>query len=144
MKQLYNRYLGLLFDTTPISLKGDTIVVLLVKPTYTFNPDHDFISDVSAHEISGGGYARQTLAGKTATIDDTNNRGAFDCNDVVFASLSSTDEIGGYIVARNSGADGTSQLIAYQNDGFETPITPNGSNFKLTINAAGLFLSVTG
>ena len=60
------------------NLGADTIKVLLVKNTYGFAATQNIVNDITpaTHEVTGGGYARQTLTTKTVTEDDTNNRAA--------------------------------------------------------------------
>jgi hypothetical protein len=64
--------------------EGTTIKAVLLKPTYTPNRDHKFASDFATHEATGTGYTggfggggRKSLAGKSATSDDPNNRNIF-------------------------------------------------------------------
>ena len=91
-----------------IDYLNDTIVVLLL----TAAPDIDadtFISDLTG-EITGGGYVRKTLASKTVTTDDTNNRTVADAADVEWTALSNTFRY--YVVAQSTGNDATSRVIA--------------------------------
>jgi hypothetical protein len=47
---------------------ADTIVAALLSASYTPNVEtHQNLADVSGVEVSGGGYVRQTLAGKAMT-----------------------------------------------------------------------------
>lgn len=107
--------------------------VLLVKTTYTANKDHLLVDDGSAndpasHEIAVAGYARQALANKAVTRDDTNDFAYLDADDVVFTSLTTGETIGGAILYRHTGADGTSPLIAFY-DVADTPT--NGGNVTI-------------
>lgn len=63
-----------------IDYLNDTIVVLLTNTAPDIDAD-TYISDL-AGELSGGGYVRKTLASKTVTTDDTNNRTIVDAADV--------------------------------------------------------------
>lgn len=93
---LYNNYHKKVMDGT-LDLDNAAVVikVLLLRDTstYTFNPDHDTVNDIlvtnGGVEISVASYTRQTVSGKTVSVDDTNNRGIFDCNNVAFGTLES-------------------------------------------------------
>jgi len=85
----------------------DTVVVLLL----TNAPDIDadtFISDLSG-EVTGGGYARKTLASKTITTDDANDRAIFDAADIQWTALTATFRY--IVVAQSTGNDSTSRCI---------------------------------
>src|SRR5690348_10717603 len=61
--------------------------VMLMGTGYTPNADHDYVSDISANEISSGGYVRKTLSGRTVTLDDTNDRAIFTATNVTWTAL---------------------------------------------------------
>ena len=79
---IYNRWKANVMNKV-VDMEADTIKVMLLDNTHTFNADHDVIGDVSANEISGTGYSAggATLANKTVTQDDTNDRAVFDADD---------------------------------------------------------------
>ena len=92
--------------------------LMLVNTGYTFNPDHNFIdnadaNDPQSHEVAVSGYARQTLANKTVTQDDTNDFAYLDADDVVFTALAAGETIGGAVLFRHTGVDTTAPLIAF-------------------------------
>lgn len=66
---------------------NDTIRALLVDNTYSFDPDDDFVADISAFELAVTNYSRVELGGKTVTEDDINNKGFFDSDDEDFVDL---------------------------------------------------------
>ncbi|MDP2319559.1 MAG: hypothetical protein Q8O42_09515 [Acidobacteriota bacterium] len=113
-----------------IDLDTSTIKVMLVQSTYTVDADHGAIDDGTAadpasHEISVSGYSRQTLATRTVTKDNTNDRAYLDADDATFAALAAGQTIGGAIIFIDSGADNTSYPIAF----FDLTDTPtNGGN----------------
>lgn len=124
-------------------LKGDLdweaadIRALLVGTGFSFNPDHDFVSDISANEISGGGYARKTLAGMAVSQDDTNNRSAADATDLTWTALgSAAGTIAGIIIYKHNAADAAARLI-YFGDFTDTPA--NGGDFTVQFHADGLW-----
>lgn len=99
-------------------LDGSDLRVLLVKPTYVFDPDHAFVDDGSAndpqsHEVSVVGYARQALANKVITRDDATDKAYLDADDVVFAALAAGQTVGAAILYRHTGIDTTAPLISY-------------------------------
>ncbi len=66
-----------------------TYLVALATSAFTPTAAMNFASEIT-NELSGGGYARQTLAGRTTTEDDGNNRADLNANNAIFAGLSST------------------------------------------------------
>lgn len=80
---IYNRAKANWFNKE-VDMEADTIKVMLLDNTHTFDADHDVIGDVSGNEISGTGYSAGgvTLSGKAVTQDDTNDRAVFDATDV--------------------------------------------------------------
>lgn len=121
---VYNK--GKYLLATGLNLSSADVRLLLVKSTYTFNPDHNFISpDVGAEEISVGGYARQALTTKTVTEDDTNDFAYLDADDLVFTSLVAGQTIGGAILYQYNAADASAALLAF----FDlTDTATNGGN----------------
>jgi hypothetical protein len=113
-----------------------TIVGLLVEAGYVFNPDHDYLSDIT-NEINESGYARQTLASKTVSVDDTNNRVIVDAADPVYTAVVAGGTATQHIVARSTGVDSTSPLIA-QYDITSTPT--NGGNITINYDSVGMFV----
>jgi hypothetical protein len=75
-----------------VNLTSDTLKVMLLDSAYVADPDHEFISDIVSHEVSGTGYTagfggagRKTLAGKTFAKDNTLNCATMDATDPVWA-----------------------------------------------------------
>lgn len=88
-----------------------TYKVLLATGAYT--PDalaHHFVSDVT-NELSGGGYARATLANLSIVEDDVGGKADAKADNPVFAALSSTQTYRWAIVFRSTGVDATSELV---------------------------------
>jgi hypothetical protein len=122
-----------------IDLDGSTLKVMLVKSTYTFDPDHDFVDNGGAndpidHEISVSGYSRQTLTTKVVTQDNTNDFAYLDADDTVFSALASGQTVGGAVLYRDAGgADSANPCIAFY-DLTDTPT--NGGNITVQWAAA--------
>lgn len=126
-----------------IDLIDDTIKLLLVRDTYSFDPDHDFVSNVSSAELAVTGYTggfsgsgRKTLTGKSLARNDTSNRTEYDATDVTWVALGTGQTIGGIVVYKNGTSDSDSQLIAF----FDiTDQATNGLDFTVQWGSAGLF-----
>lgn len=74
------------------NLTSATVKVMLLNTAYVADPDHEFVSSLSAFEMSGTGYTagfggagRKTLAGKTFAKNDSLNQATFDATDPVWA-----------------------------------------------------------
>lgn len=104
--------------TGGIAWLTDTIKVVAVDAAdYTFSAAHDFLSDIPA----GGRIATATLAGKTAT------GGVADASDTTMASVTG-DQFESVIIYKDTGVEGTSQLIVYLDSYTGLPLTPNSGN----------------
>lgn len=75
-----------------VDMSGDTINVMLLTSSHSFNADHNVKADISANEISGTGYSANgvVLGSKTITQDDTNDRAVFDGADVQWTTATFT------------------------------------------------------
>lgn len=75
-----------------VDLSTDTIKVMLLNNTHTFDADHDVPGDINANEISGTGYTPGgvTLTGLTVTQDDANDLMKFDATDASWAGATFT------------------------------------------------------
>jgi len=116
-----------------IDFLNDTIVVLLTTSAANIDTT-TYISDLTG-EVVGGGYTRKTIASKTVTTDDTNNRTIADAADVSWTSLSATFR---YIhVAQSTGNDATSRILTTIDLGSNQTID-NGT-YDITWTASGVF-----
>lgn len=150
----YHRNVAKLLDGT-IAFLTDTIKLLLVSTAtaYTYNPDHEFISAGGANDIDDaeanvtnytrgfGGAGRKTLASKTITPNDTNDRVEFDCADVVYTALggASNQTIAAAVVLKEITNDAASRMFAYLDF---TDLTTNGGDVTIQIASNG-FLNFT-
>lgn len=133
---MYNKGLAEIMNGG-IDLDGDSLKLLLVTTAYTADKDHDFVNDVSGSEVSVSGYARQTLASKTVTADNTNDRGVFDAADVSFSALTAGQTIGGAVIFEDrGGADSANPVICFI-DLADT--ATNGATLTITWSANGIF-----
>ena len=114
----------------------DTIKVALVTSAYTVNIDsHSNFSDIT-NEVSGTGYTAggATLGTKTATQDNTNDRGVLDAADTTWTT--STITARGAVLYRDSGTPSTSKLISYVDFGSDK--SSSSTDFTIQWNASGI------
>lgn len=118
----------------------DNIRVMLVDHSVdTPVPATDnFFSDIAAGARRGnsGGSARANmplLGTKTSTA------GVADAADVTITAITGGLTLSSAVVFRDSGADGTSRLIAFINTGPGFPFSTSGGDGILVWNASGIF-----
>jgi hypothetical protein len=116
-----------------IDFLNDTIVVLLTTDAPDIDAD-TYISDLTG-ECTGGGYVRKTLASKTVTTDDTNNRTIADAADVQWTAFSNTYRY--IVVAQSTGVDSTSRVIISHDTG-SSQVVDNGT-VDVTWPVSGVF-----
>ena len=106
--RMYNtgvRELGSGGDT---NWEQDTIKVLLLDDTYTFDASHEFVNDLTG-ELTGTGYERKTLTGKSATL--TGNEYLYDAADIEWDDLDPDQDGIKHIVFFREGADDTDSVL---------------------------------
>lgn len=121
-----------------IDLDTDTIKVMLVTSSYAPNIDtHDKRDDVTNEVANGNGYTTggATLANKTVTVDNTNDRAIFDADNVVWATATITAR-GAVLYKARGGASSADELICYID--FGSDITSTAADFTLAFNATGI------
>lgn len=119
------------FLTGDVDWLVDTIEVQLVD-TADYVVDlaaHDFLADVPAAARVGTAVA---LTGKTAVA------GVADAADVTIPGVTG-DQSEALVIYKDTGVEGTSQLIAYIDTATGLPVTPNGADITITWNASGIF-----
>lgn len=110
---------------------SDTIRALLVDSTYVYDPDHNFVADITG-ELTDGSYARQTLGNKGASEDDTNDQAVLTADPVDFGALTNeTPE--GLVLFEFVTNDADSPLISFHDAGFGA--TANGAGY--VVNGEG-------
>lgn len=92
---------------------SDTIKFMLMKSAYTFDADHNFVSDISTNEISVSGYSRQTAGTKSVGKDDTADKARAICADITFGTLAAGQTAQGAVCFRFGTVDGDSELLFY-------------------------------
>lgn len=128
------------------ALASDTLKIMLLRSTYTVNPDHKFVSDIVANEASATNYAggfagagRKTLASKTITADDTNNRAVFSAaNPAAWTALggATNNTLRYCAIVKEITNDAASQVIAILD--FGADFNTNGGDFSVAFNALGI------
>lgn len=137
-----SKWYGLALDSAfkkKIDLSADTLKVMLVTSSYTFNQDtHDFLSDVVANEISGTGYTAggATITSPTPTYTGGTNTFALDGGDVSWTSATLTAR-GAVVYDSTPGTDATRPLLVFVDFGADVPVT--AGTLSLTWDAAGIF-----
>lgn len=128
-----------------IDLAADTLKIMLLKDSYTVNPDHKLVSDIAGSECDATGYTggfngagRKTLASKTLTADDTNNRAVFDAADPsAWSALGggTNNTLGKAAVIKEITNDGASRVVCILEF---TAAATNGGDFSLAFHADGI------
>jgi hypothetical protein len=143
-----------------IDLENDTLRVALFDNSvaYSFDPDaHDFVNDIldggtTAQELQGStGYTgqsdRKTIANVSVTVDDGNDRGVFDGDDVTWIDVASAEDIQGVIIYKQVGGDdstpGDDPIIEVIDDSMgdapsSLPLPTNGSDVRVAWDSNGI------
>lgn len=128
---------NMLGNGTKVDLDADTIKAMFVDgadDTPVAATD-DFIDDI----VSGG---RVPAIGSCPTLGTktigTVAAGVFDADNTVFTTLSG-DQVEYLILFKDSGVEGTSDLIALWDTATGLPLTPNGADVTVQWNASGIF-----
>jgi hypothetical protein len=116
------------------------VKVMLVKSSYTFNPDSDFVSDLVASEIVATNYtgghagAGRKTASLTWEDQDANNRSVIKVADLTWTSLggATNDTVGAAILFKEGAADSSSVLLACLGI---ANIATDGNNYTVQFDA---------
>lgn len=135
-------------DATEIDIVNDVIIILALE-TDDEDTDEENVGALLAgvaDEVTSTGYTggfegadRLSLASQAITVDQANNRAEFDCDDITWTAISqaAAETWVAFVVADELTNDAGSYLIAHL-EPTGVPLTPNGSDIKITINAEGL------
>lgn len=135
-----NKWYGLAFTsalTKKIDLSADTLKIMLVTSSYTFDQDtHQFKSSIT-NEVSGTGYTATgaTLGSPTLTYTGATNTLAFDAADVSWTSATFTAR-GAVVYDSTPGTDATRPVLLYIDFGADVPVL--AGTLSLTWDAAGI------
>lgn len=128
--------------TNPIDFLNNAIQCGLSSSTHVPNKDDVFLDDGGANdfldgELSGTGYARQTLASKTLTYDNANDRTEWDAADVTWTGINAGTAAQATYFQNVGAADNARRLwMNVDTGGF--PVTTNGGDLTLQHNAEGI------
>lgn len=113
-----------------IAMDTDNLKAVIVDTaTYTYTTSHEFLSDIPVGERVA---TSANLTGKTITD------GTFDSDDIIYTAVTG-DPSEAVVLYQDSGSDATSRLIAYIDTATGLPVTPDGTNINLNVNASGWF-----
>jgi len=121
---------------------SDTLKVLLLANTYTYDKTDQYVSDLTpaSHEHDGSGYARVTLTSAAVTLRSDGNGAKLDALDTVFANLAAgSNNIKYAVIYKHVTGDSDSPLLFIFT--FASDIVPDGSDFTLVWPADGIALS---
>ncbi len=140
--------------TGEVDVLADDIIVIALEAITGYDLDDEFVAgtgeglnragvtEVTSTGYTGGfgGAGRLSLASKTLAVDQANNRAEFDCADLTWSSISqaTAETWVAFMIAKELTSDALSPLIAFIDTATGIPLTPNGSDITLTINAEGL------
>jgi hypothetical protein len=118
-----------------------TFRAMLLSDGYVYSPSHIHVSDVDAFEISGAGYARQDVTGRTAALDLGNQRALLDAGNVQFPNFSSSGaQIQSCVIYKQVGGDDSTpeddELICYLEF---TAFTASNQQLQVEFSAQGVF-----
>lgn len=129
---IYPKYKeALLNGDTNIELDASNVKAVLVDGAdYTYSAAHQFLSDIA-------GAGRVATSGNLASKTTTN--GTFDAADFSFTAVTG-DPCEILVIYIDTGSAATSRLVAYYDTGVTgLPVTPNGGDINVTVNASGFF-----
>lgn len=123
----------LLSNATAIDMDGDTIKATLIDSAdYTFSAAHDEYSGGSTDVASGAKVAESSALGSP-----TCTSGVFDTADFTWSSVTG-DQSEAIILWDDTVTN--DRLVAFYDTGITgMPVTPNGGNINVTVNASGWF-----
>ena len=138
-------------STGEVDIINDTIKCMLVEVNdEPDDPDIEFVGDYlgvgDATELTSTGYTpgfgnagRKTLASKAIAVDQANDRAEFDFADIVWTGLdqAAAETIVGLGLIKEITNDAASPILCALDTATGLPLTPNGSDVTLTVNAEG-------
>lgn len=131
-----------------IDIVNDVIVIIALE-TDDEDVDETTVATLlagAAVEVTSTGYTggfegagRLSLASKVIAVDQANDRAEFDCADITWTAIiqAGSETWVSFVIADELTSDALSYLIAHLEPS-GVPLTPNGSDIKITIDAEGL------
>ena len=120
-----------------LDIENDVVEVLLVSSSYTFNPAHTTVSQITNELVNdtGTGYERKEVAGIAATIE-SGDRVKVAANNVTYTAINTTANARAAVIYKKVTNDADSPLICYL-QGLE--LATNGSDIELRMPDEGIF-----
>lgn len=126
-----------LWTKTAAHWETGTYRIMAMKSAYTFDPDHDFVDDISANEMTGA--ARKTLAGNSVTRSTANNNVVYDATDPSTYAALNDGTLSGFAIYRQVGGDDSTpaddELVFFVD---VADLVTNGSDVTLAFHASGI------
>lgn len=123
--QLYPKakqaFLGALID-----MDTDVIKAALTRTAY--NASHEFLTSIA-----------DIVATSPALTSPTITNGVFDSADFVYPSVAAGAATNFIVLYKDTGTAATSRLIAHIDTATGLPVTPDGTNINVNVNASGWF-----
>ena len=123
-----------------INYATQDIRVMLVMTNTTADTQED-VATISAittlDEYDGANYARKTLTGEAVAADNTNNRGEFDHDDIVWTALGAGTRQAQAALYFRFITNDTDNVPLFLVDTGGFPFTGNGGNVTYTVNVEG-------
>lgn len=124
-----------------IDVDTSTLKVMLVDDGYTYDPDHDFVNDISGQEITATSYtagfagAGRKTASITITEQTASNRVVVIIGDLTWSPLggATNDVVQAGVLIREITNDAASIPIVFM-DFTGGNVTTNGSDFTLDMD----------
>ena len=139
MASLFNNFAKSRFADGTFDWDTDDMRILLVDSTTTVDTEDD-VTSLSGYstlgEISGTGYARKALTGRTVTTDTANNRAELDADDITFTGITAGTTIGMLIFKFVDGTAANDLPVAFSE--FAAPIVTNGGDLTITVDVEGM------
>jgi hypothetical protein len=145
MAYMFNKGLYYLLDSVAGGRWNDTGLTFkcaLVTSSYTFNPAHNWWSEITG-ECTNPNYAAggNPILSRTITEEDGTNQIKLDAADTTFSGLGAGTQPYAAVVYHATGVASTSQLICYNR--LTEPPAPDGNNFTVVWNETNGIFRVT-
>jgi hypothetical protein len=137
------------YDNTTLKLSdgtvtwgSSTIKVALVNTSYVFSTSHTSMSDIT-HELSGTGYSRKTLSGKTTTLDSTNHRTILSASNVTWTAITAGGDTAAAAVVFEDPGTGDANCILLGYIDLSPHTVLNGGDFTVAWDSTNGIMDLT-
>lgn len=137
-----------------VDVINDIIIAFAMEAISGYDLDDEFVNDTNitlgragVTEVTSTGYAggfegadRLTLTTKSIAVDLPNNRAEFFCDDITWTAISQagSETWVAFGFAQELTSDALSPMLFFIDTATGIPLTPNGSDITITIDAEGL------